>query len=261
MRFVRHVFFFFSPFFPSSSPASVSARLFLPSASCCCPLGESSSAQITVGGSNPISITGSNDGVGVSASSTVTVTASELPSADTVTAISVTFNSLNTSQLNAQAIALKAPNGTTLDLLSGVCNSGSATFTLADTGATGAENNDGMMPGIGFGNNCPSALSGTYLPTDYFAGEDVFNNGGGGPASYDSAGIGNSECAAIGSGLDCGTYNFSSAFGLPAAGNTLQGTWTLYIATQVSGFEPYRDRLDRGRSPSPRNLLPRPRRR
>ncbi len=202
------------------------------------PLGESSSAQITVGASNPISITGSNDGVGVSASSTVTVTAAELPSAETVTAISVSFNSLNTAQLNAQAMALRAPNGTTLDLLSGVCNSSSATFTLADTGATGAENNDGMMPGIGFGNNCPSALSGIYLPTDYFAGEDVFNNGGGGPASYDSAGIGNSECAAIGSGLNCGTYNFSTAFGLPAAGSSLQGTWTLYIATQVSGFNP-----------------------
>ena len=155
-----------------------------------------------------------------------------------MTAISLTFNSLDSTQLNAQAIALKAPSGTALDLLSGVCNSGSATITLADTGATGSENNDGMMPGIGFGNTCPSALSGTYLPSDYFAGEDVFNNGGGGPASYDSAGIGNTECATIGSGLDCGTFNFSTAFGLPAAGSSLQGTWTLYIATQVSGYNP-----------------------
>src|SRR5271156_1936278 len=86
-------------------------------------------AQITVGGANPITITSSNNGVGVSASSTVSVTSSELPSAATVTAISVTFNGLNSSQLNAQAIALKAPNGTALDLVSGVCNSGNATFT------------------------------------------------------------------------------------------------------------------------------------
>ncbi len=202
------------------------------------PFAERSSAQTTVGGSNPITITTSNDGVGVSASSTVTVTAAELPSTATVTSISLTFNSLDSTQLNAQAIALKAPSGTALDLLSGVCNSGSATITLADTGATGSENDDGMMPGIGFGNSCPSALSGTYLPSDYFAGEDVFNNGGGGPASYDSAGIGNTECATIGSGLDCGTFNFSTAFGLPAAGSSLQGTWTLYIATQVSGYNP-----------------------
>ena len=202
------------------------------------PFAERSSAQITVGGSNPITITGSNNSVGVSASSTVTVTAGELPSADTVTGISVTFNGLNSTQLNAQAIALKAPNGTALDLLSAVCNSGSTSFTLADTGATGSANNDGLMPGIGFGNNCPSALSGTYLPTDYVAGEDVFNSGGGGPASYDSAGIGNTECATIGTGLNCGTFNFSTAFGLPVAGSSLQGTWTLYIATQVSGFNP-----------------------
>jgi Bacterial Ig-like domain (group 3) len=198
------------------------------------PLAEHSFAQITVGGSNPITITSSNDGVGVSASSTITVTAAELPSTATVTAISLTFNSLDSTQLNAQAIALTAPSGTALDLLSGVCNSGSATFTLADTGATGSANNDGLMPGIGFGNNCPSALSGTYLPTDYFAGEDVFNNGGGGPASYDSAGIGNTKCAIIGSGLNCGTFNFSTAFGLPAAGSSLVGTWTLYIATQAT---------------------------
>ncbi len=202
------------------------------------PLGERASAQITVGGSNPISITGSNNGVGVSASSTVIVTAAELASADTVTGISVTFNSLNTSQLNAQAIALKAPNGTALDLVSGACNSGSATFTLADTGATGAGNDDGLLPGIGFGNNCPGALSGIYLPTDYFPAQDVFNSGGGGPASYDSAGIGSTECGGIGSGVTCGSYNFSTAFGLPAAGSGLQGTWTLYIATQVSGFNP-----------------------
>ena len=46
------------------------------------PFAERSSAQTTVGGSNPITITASNDGVGVSASSTVTVTAAELPSAE-----------------------------------------------------------------------------------------------------------------------------------------------------------------------------------
>ena len=202
------------------------------------PLAERSSAQITVGGSNPITFTGFNNGVGVSTSSTVSVTASELPSADTVTAIFVTFNSLDSTQLNAQAIALTAPNGTTLDLVSGVCNSNTATFTLADTGVTGAANNDGLMPGIGFGNNCPGALSGIYLPTDYFPGDDVFNSAGGGPASYDSAGIGSSECGAIGSGVTCGSFDFSTAFGLPAAGSGLQGTWTLYIATQVSGFNP-----------------------
>jgi uncharacterized protein YjdB len=197
-------------------------------------------AQITVGGSNPITITTSNDGVGVSASSTVTVPASTFSSGATVTSISVTFNGLNTSQLNAQAIALKAPDGTALDLVSGACNSNSATFELADTGASGSDNFHGMIPGIGF-DTCPSALSGTYLPTDYYPGEDVFDNGGGGPASYLSGGIGASgttTCNELISSGECGTYNFTSAFGLPTAATNLEGTWTLYIATQVSGYNP-----------------------
>src|SRR5271170_5540483 len=77
----------------------------------------------TVGGSNPITISGSNNGVGISASSTVVITASNLSSTATVTGISLNFSGLNSTQLNAQAIALKAPNGTALDLVSGVCNS------------------------------------------------------------------------------------------------------------------------------------------
>ncbi len=194
----------------------------------------------TVGGSNPITISSSNNGVGVSASSTVSVPASTFPAGATVTAISVTFNSLNTTQLNAQAIALKAPNGTALDFVSGVCNSGSATFTLADTGASGTDNFHGMAPGLGI-STCPSALSGTYLPTDYYPGDDVFDNGGGGPSSYLSAGIsasGTTTCQGlIPSGM-CGSYDFTSAFGLPTAATNLEGTWTLYIATQVSGFNP-----------------------
>ena len=45
--------------------------------------------------------------------------------------------------------------------------------------------------------------------------------------------------AAPSAGVTCGSYDFSTAFGLPAAGSSLQGTWTLYIANQShSGFTP-----------------------
>src|SRR5579859_7918116 len=184
----------------------------------------------TVGGSNPITISGT---FGASASSTVVVSAANIPSSSTVTAISVNFNGLNVTNLNSVAMALKSPGGTALDIISGICNSANASFTLADTGGTGPDNVGGMVPFLG--GTCPSALSGTYLPTDYFPGQDTFNSPG--PSTYDSAGIGTNGCNAL--NVTCGSFNFSSAFGLPASGSSMQGTWTLYIANQSSsGFTP-----------------------
>jgi hypothetical protein len=58
--------------------------LFVLAVSILLPLAERSSAQIIVGGSSPISIAGSNNGIGISASSMVSVDASELPSAQVI---------------------------------------------------------------------------------------------------------------------------------------------------------------------------------
>src|SRR5277367_6923078 len=75
--------------------------------------------------------------VGASVGSSISV--ASLPG--TVTAISLTLNSLNVTSLNSVAIVLVPPSGlTALDLFSGMCGSGSqhigsSTFTLADTGA------------------------------------------------------------------------------------------------------------------------------
>jgi hypothetical protein len=184
----------------------------------------------TVGGSNPITISA---GFGTSPNSTVVVSSANIPSSATVTAISLNFNGLNVTNLNSVAMALKSPGGTSLDLISGACDSANASFTLADTGATGADNVSGMVPYLG--GTCPSALSGTYLPTDYFPAQDTFNPPG--PSTYDSAGIGTNGCDAV--DVSCGTFNFASAFNLPASGSSMQGTWTLYIANQSSsGFTP-----------------------
>jgi hypothetical protein len=182
-----------------------------------------------VGGSNPITVSGT---YGVSEGSTVVVPAATIPSSSTVTAISVNFSGLNVTNLNSVAMVLESPGGTSLDLLSGVCDSTNANFTLADTGATGSDNVSGMVPFLG--GNCPSALSGTYLASDWYAGQDTFSSPG--PSSYDSAGS-SSACAGV--STTCGTYNFTTAFGLPASGSSVQGTWTLYIANQSpSGFTP-----------------------
>jgi hypothetical protein len=184
----------------------------------------------TVGGSNPITISGA---FGTSAHSAVVVSSANIPSSATVTAISLNFSGLNVTNLNSVAMALKSPSGTSLDLISGVCDSANASFTLADTGATGPDNVSGMVPYLG--GTCPSALSGTYLPTDYFPDQDIFNPPG--PSTYDSAGIGTNGCDAV--DVSCGTFNFASAFSLPASGSSVQGTWTLYIANQSSsGFTP-----------------------
>ena len=168
---------------------------------------------------------------GASAGSTVSV--SGLSS--TITVISLTLNNLNVTNLNSVAMVLVPPSGsglTALDFFSGICNSGNATFTLADTGANGANNLSGMIPGLG-SSTCPSALSGTYLPTDYFPGQDTFNSPGPG-TFYNSAGIGSSQCSSL--NVNCGSFNFSS-FG--TTGSVLNGTWTLYIANQSpSGFTP-----------------------
>src|SRR5277367_4100618 len=107
------------------------------------PFAERSSAQITVGGSNPITVSGT---FGVSASSTAVVSASSIPNGTTVTGISVNFTNLNVANLNSVAIALKSPGGTALDLVSGVCDSANATLTLADTGVTGPDNVGGLVP-------------------------------------------------------------------------------------------------------------------
>jgi len=83
-----------------------------------------------------------------------------------------------------------------------------------------------LLPGLGI-STCPSALSGTYLPTDYFPGQDTFSAPG--PSTYNSAGTNPSTDGS-------GTFNFSS-FG--TNGSILNGTWTLYIANQSSsGFTP-----------------------
>src|ERR1700757_3470288 len=68
----------------------------------------------------------------------------------TITAISLTLSNLNVTNLNSVAMVLVPPSGsglTPLDFFSGTCGSGSeqvgnSTFTLADTGATGSNNNN-----------------------------------------------------------------------------------------------------------------------
>ena len=168
--------------------------------------------------------------VGASIGSTATVTGLS----GTITAISMTLTNLNVANLNNVAMVLVPPSGsglTALDFLSGLCGSGSqqignSTFTLADTGANGPGNTSGLMPGLGI-STCPSALSGTYLPTDWFPGQDTFNSPGPG-TSYNSAGTNPSTDGS-------GTFNFSS-FG--TSGSAMNGTWTLYIANQVSPPNP-----------------------
>ncbi len=167
---------------------------------------------------------------GASVGSTVSVSGLS----GTITNISMTLNSLNVTNLNSVAMVLVPPSGsglTALDFFSGICDSGNATFTLANTGANGVNNLSGMVPGLG-SSTCPGALSGTYLPTDYFPAQDTFNSPG--PSTYNSAGIGSSLCAPL--NVSCGSFNFSS-FGTTAS--ALNGTWTMYIANQSpSGFTP-----------------------
>ncbi|MGA7316946.1 MAG: Ig-like domain repeat protein, partial [Silvibacterium sp.] len=168
--------------------------------------------------------------VGASIGSTATV--SGLSGA--ITAISMTLTNLNVTNLNNVAMVLVPPSGsglTALDFLSGLCGSGSqqignSTFTLADTGANGPGNTSGLMPGLGI-STCPSALSATYLPTDWVPGQDTFSSPGPG-TSYNSAGTNPSTDGS-------GTFNFSS-FG--TSGSAMNGTWTLYIANQVSPPNP-----------------------
>ena len=184
----------------------------------------SASAQ-TFGGSNSITVSST---YGVSKDSTVSVTGLS----GTVKAISVNFTNLNVTNLNSVSMALQPPSGTAFDLFGGPCNSANASFTQADTGPFGPGNLSGMLPALGI-SSCPSALSGTYLPVDYYANfqTPVFNAGGsGGPSTFNSAGIGNSECISL--GITCGNDNFTTAFNLPANGSNFNGTWTLYIASQ-----------------------------
>ncbi len=191
------------------------------------PLAEPSFAQ-TFTSSGGITVSGTEF---ASAGSTVSVTG--LPG--TVTGMSLTFNSLNITNLNDVAIVLVPPSGsglTPLDLLSGVCGYGTAqignsTFTLADTGATGSGNFSGMVPYLG--DTCPTTFSGTYLPSDFFPGQDTFNSPG--PSTYNSGGPGSSVCAPL--NVTCGNDGFATGFGLPSSPTKLNGTWTLYIANQA----------------------------
>jgi hypothetical protein len=84
-----------------------------------------------------------------------------------------------------------------------------------------------MIPYLG--GTCPGTLSGMYVPSDYFPTEDTFNSPG--PSSYDSGGIGSTACTSL--NVNCGSYSFGTAFGLPVSPSTLDGTWTLYIANQA----------------------------
>ncbi len=216
---------------PSRFSRPILSLLVLAASVLLLPFAERSSAQ-TFGGSNPIAVSGT---VGASEGSTATVSGVS----GTVTAISVTLTNLDitapTSEpdgLNNVAMVLVPPSGsglTPLDLFSGICGSGTeqvgnSTFTLADTGDTGTDNTSGMLPGLGI-STCPSTLSGTYLPTDYFPAQDTFNSPGPG-TNYNSAGTSPSTDGS-------GTFNFTRAFGLPTTGSGLNGTWTLYIATQA----------------------------
>src|SRR5277367_432519 len=156
----------------------------------------------------------------------------------TITSISMTLTNLNVTNLNSIAMVLVPPSGsglTPLDFFSGICGAGTqevgnSTFTLVNSGATGTDNYNGMIPFLG--GTCPGTLSGTYLPADYFPGQDTFNSPG--PSTYNSAGIGGSICSQP--TIMCGSFNFSS-FGTNSS--VMNGTWTLYIANQSpSGFTP-----------------------
>ncbi|HZZ38459.1 MAG TPA: Ig-like domain repeat protein [Acidobacteriaceae bacterium] len=149
----------------------------------------------------------------------------------TVNAISLQFNNLNVTNLDSIAVVLVSPSGQAFDLLSGVCGEGTAqvgasTFTLADSGDTGTDNDTGYLSGFNQDGNpvgtCPAAYTGTYLPTDYYAPNgDTFSSPG--PATYASG-----DFPGYGSG-----DTFATAFTLPAAASGLNGQWTLYIANQI----------------------------
>jgi subtilisin-like proprotein convertase family protein len=151
----------------------------------------------------------------------------------TITAISLTMTNLNVTDLNSVAMVLVPPSGsglTPLDFFSGICGFGTqqvgnSTFNLVNSGATGTDNYNGMIPFLG--GTCPGTLSGSYLPADYFPGQDVFNSPGPG-TSYNSAGIGGTICSQP--TIKCGSFNFSS-FGTNSS--VMNGTWTLYIANQA----------------------------
>ncbi len=182
----------------------------------------------------------SSGGITVSSTYQASVgsTASVSGLSGTISSISLALNNLNVTNLNSVAMVLVPPSGsglTPLDFFSGICGAGTqevgnSTFTLVNTGASGTDNYNGMIPFLG--GTCPSTLSGTYLPADYFPGEDTFNSPG--PSSYNSAGIGGSTCSQP--TIMCGSFNFSS-FG--TSGSVMNGNWTLYIANQSpSGFTP-----------------------
>src|SRR5271170_105203 len=126
-----------------------------------------------------------------------------------ITAISLTLTNVNVNNLNSVAMVLVPPSGSALDFLSGICGTGSqqignSTFTLVNSGATGNNNNSGLLPGVGIGTcpTSPNTFGGTYIPTDYFPGQDTFTSPGPG-TSYNSGGTNPSTDGS-------GTFNFSS---------------------------------------------------
>ena len=191
-------------------------------------------AQCSTTGNPPVTTCTSSSGITVSstayASEGTGITVTGL--SGSVTNISMTLNNLSVTNLNDVAMVLVPPSSSglkPLDFLSGVCGYGTqqignSTFTLADSGDTGTDNVSGMIPYLGA--SCPSAFSGTYLPSDYYPGNDTFDSPGPG-TNYNSGGA---NPAVQGSG----TYNFSS-FG--ETGSVMNGTWTLYIANQNNSTE------------------------
>lgn len=136
----------------------------------------------------------------------------------TVTSITLTLNSLTWANPNSVAVLLVAPGATeSLDVLSGSCNSTASSLALADSASN-------ILPG-GVGATC---TAGPYKATDYFPGADSFP---GGPSSYSSAGDGTDGGY---SGRVSGTATFSNTFISNLTTSQMNGTWTLYVASQVS---------------------------
>lgn len=165
----------------------------------------------TFGGSNPITVSSTlHQSVGSS------VSVSGL--SGTVTAISLNVSNLNATNLDSLAFVLVPPASAgkpALDVISGVCHMPNSSFTLADSGATGTDNVNGMIPAF---TGAACTISGTYFSSDHFPGQDVFNSPG--PSSYNSGGNGNGA----------GTATFLGTFGSVAS--SMNGTWTLYAANQ-----------------------------
>ncbi|MGH9665534.1 MAG: beta strand repeat-containing protein, partial [Bryobacteraceae bacterium] len=167
-----------------------------------------SAAQSFSGGSITV-----NSSTSVSAHSTATVSGL----AGTITSITLKLNGVSTTNLNSAAVLLSAPGASqNLDILSGACNNFGSS-ELSDSAA--------HLAVFGGNGNCNA---GTYRAADYFPGQDVFP---GGPSSYVSAGDGTDGGYG---GLVSGTGTFANTFIANLTAAQMNGTWTLYVASQVS---------------------------